>query len=277
MVEELVPVVLVIIILVAWIVILGPSLIKRRARRGGDQSISHFHYQLRVLEHAAPEPIVTPAYRLRAVDGTGSPTGITYPSNGAPPVLTVVGAKELPRPALAFLGDPEPSATGTASMPARSGSATVSAQMADRDSDEYDDIYEDAYADEYEDAHYRSASVRHGGPDPLARGVDAFARHQARRRRRDILVVLAGVFAATCLIGLITGAPFVWMLCVVDGLALSGYVALLVYLKRMAMERESKLHYLDPFADGRPVRTGSTPTYASGRYAHPSNGHAAAR
>ena len=71
--------VLVIIILVAWIVILGPSLIKRRARSGGDQSITHFHYQLRVLEHSAPEPLVAPAYRLRAVDGTGSPTGITYP------------------------------------------------------------------------------------------------------------------------------------------------------------------------------------------------------
>src|SRR5450631_1784659 len=101
------PVVVVIIIVAAWAVILGPSLFKRRARTGGDQSISHFHYQLRVLEQRAPEPIVAPAYRLRAVDGSGTPTSIHYPETGRPPVLTVVGAKELPRPALAFLGEPE--------------------------------------------------------------------------------------------------------------------------------------------------------------------------
>ena len=51
---------------------------------------------------------MAPAYRLRAVDGSGAPTTIHYPDDGRPPVLTVVGAKELPRPALAFLGDPEP-------------------------------------------------------------------------------------------------------------------------------------------------------------------------
>jgi len=125
-------VVLVIIILVAWIVILGPSLIKRRARSGGNQSISHFHYQLRILEHSAPEPIVAPAYRLRAVDGSGAPTGITYPDSGTRPVLTVVGAKELPRPALAFLGEPDPSvaaevgATDVRDEPASPSSARCS-------------------------------------------------------------------------------------------------------------------------------------------------------
>ena len=111
------PVVLVIIILVAWVVILGPSLLKRRARSGGDQSISHFHYQLRVLEQRAPEPIVAPAYRLRAVDGSGAPTTIVCPDTGRPPVLTVVGAKELPRPALAFLGEPESPAPGPTGDP----------------------------------------------------------------------------------------------------------------------------------------------------------------
>src|SRR5487761_2124380 len=105
--EELTPVVVVIVIVAAWVVILGPNLLKRRARSGGDQSISHFHYQLRVLEQRAPEQLVTPAYRLRAVDGTGTATTISYPDTGRPPVLTVVGASELPRPALAFLGEPE--------------------------------------------------------------------------------------------------------------------------------------------------------------------------
>ncbi len=78
------PVVVVIIIVAAWAVILGPSLFKRRARTGGDQSISHFHYQLRVLEQRAPEPIVAPAYRLRAVDGSGAPTSIHVPGDRPP-------------------------------------------------------------------------------------------------------------------------------------------------------------------------------------------------
>ena len=86
---------------------------------GGDQSITHFHHQLRILEHSAPEPIVAPAYRLRAVDGGGTPTGITYPGP-PPPKLTVVGAKELPRPALAFLGEPgDPAGTAPRRRPRR--------------------------------------------------------------------------------------------------------------------------------------------------------------
>lgn len=100
------PVILVIIIAVAWIAILAPNVMKRRARLGdGISSISHFHRQLRVLEHSAPEPIVAPAYRLRTVDsdGTAGPVAAVG-EDGAAPVLTVVGADQLPRPALAFLG-----------------------------------------------------------------------------------------------------------------------------------------------------------------------------
>ncbi|MGH9080265.1 MAG: hypothetical protein ACRDYE_09385, partial [Acidimicrobiales bacterium] len=102
----LMPVILVIIIAVAWIAILAPNMMKRRTRLGdGISSISHFHQQLRVLEHSAPEPIVAPAYRLRTVDGDA--TGTARPDHAdevAAPVLTVVGADQLPRPALAFLG-----------------------------------------------------------------------------------------------------------------------------------------------------------------------------
>ncbi len=100
------PVILVIIIAVAWIGILAPNVVKRRARLGdGISSISHFHHQLRVLEHSAPEPIVAPAYRLRTVDGDGTVGPVSGAGeDGATPVLTVVGADQLPRPALAFLG-----------------------------------------------------------------------------------------------------------------------------------------------------------------------------
>ena len=100
------PVVLVIIIVAAWVVILGPNVVKRRARGGGDQSITHFHYQLRVLEQRAPEPIVAPAYRLRAVDGSGTPTAIQYPDNGRPPVLT--GSARIARPVFASVSTNTP-------------------------------------------------------------------------------------------------------------------------------------------------------------------------
>src|ERR1700722_3225235 len=95
--EEKVPVILVIIMVVAWMVILGPSLLRRRARVGdGVSSISHFHRQLRVLEHSAPEPIVAPAYRLRAV-GSSAGAGAGSPVDGpeAAAVLTGVGGNDL--------------------------------------------------------------------------------------------------------------------------------------------------------------------------------------
>src|ERR1700680_4525087 len=99
------PVVLVIIIAVAWIVILGPNLLKRGRAADGISSISHFHHQWRVLEPSGPQPIVTPAYRLRGIDGSAVPAHDELARGVAPaPVPTVVGAAQLPRRALAFLG-----------------------------------------------------------------------------------------------------------------------------------------------------------------------------
>ena len=97
--------ILVIIIAAAWIVILAPSLMKRRSQSVGEiGSISHFHRQLRVLEHSGPEPIVAPAYRLRAVDG------------GAP-ATQVPGRPEAGRPR-ALGGRGQPTAPARAGLPA---------------------------------------------------------------------------------------------------------------------------------------------------------------
>lgn len=263
--------VLVIIILMAWVVILGPSLVKRRARSGGVQSITHFHYQLRVLEHSAPEPIVAPAYRLRAVDGSGVATGITYPDSGTPPVLTVVGAKQLPRPALAFLGDPVP------------GVPEAAAPVAGRS-----DVGQPSAAghDEVLATGPRRRAIEQWAPPPSVdldldldlpvRSPDAPARQLARRRRRDTLMVLAATLMVLLLLGAVTGSTAAWVLSLVAAGALAAYVALLVHLRRMAEEREAKLHYLDS-SDGRTGRPGGPPVYASGRYAHPSNQQAIAR
>jgi len=249
-------VVLVVVIALAWMVILGPGLMKRRSRSGdGISSISHFHHQLRVLEHSGARPIVRPAYRLH---GQPAPAGMDEgPSTrdfGPRPVLTVVGADQLPRPALAFLG-----------------------------------------ADPVEDASDRPARRRPepgmllpgtGGSAPAVAGIgpppgDPAARHLARRRRRDTLGILAMVFVTSGMLGLVPGARAVWSVTAVSGLALVAYVALLVHLRQKAGERERKLHYLEPgtaptAGGGGRGRAVPVPSYMSGRYAHPSNQAAAA-
>jgi len=85
------------------------------------------------------------------------------------------------------------------------------------------------------------------------------------------------VFVVTLLVAVVTGATAVWALCALDAVALGAYVVLLVHLRRMAVERERKLHYLEPREGARPGRSGGPATYVSGRYAHPSNQQAIAR
>jgi hypothetical protein len=238
-------VILVIIIAMAWMVILGPGLIKRRLRTGEIGSISHFHKQLRVLELSSSEPIVAPAYRLRSVEGsTGLTAGSERPGAPAPaPVLSVVGASQRPRPALAFLAE-GPGAPRTGGERFRSPGP-----MDLRD------------------------PMGTGGPMATGGAVDAAgakdrmalgdARYRVRKRRRDTLGVMAALFVGTLLIGFVPGAAPAWIVTALSGLALGAYVALLVHLRRGAEERDRKLHYLRPQGVGASVSLG-------GRYAHPS-------
>jgi hypothetical protein len=229
------PVILVIIIAVAWMVILGPSLMKRRSRSVGEiGSISHFHRQLRVLEHSGTPPIVTPAYRLRSVDDPGGP-GETPGQTPAVPILSVVGAAQLPRPALAFLGE-DPGKV--AAPPDRFETGTA-------------------------------------GP---VRSVAADDRFRVRKRRRDALAAMAAALVGTFLIGLVPGASAAWIVTVLCGVALAVYVALLVRVRRLAEERQRKLHYLQPAgsAGAAADHAAGFPLTRSGRYAHPSNQVAAA-
>jgi len=248
------PVVLAIIILLAWVVILGPSLMKRRSRLSdGGHSISHFHQQLKVLEHSAPEPIVAPAYRLRTVDDAGGPA-IHYPGADTPPVLTVVGAKQLPRPALAFLGESEP-------VPQRYVAAPPPARGM-----RFDDV----------------EGPRDWMPPqdraPFAvppRTPDLYARQVARRRRRDTLAVLCALFLVSLAVGFVPGATAAWIVTGLSGAAMAVYVTLLVRLRQQAEERERKLRYLSPRID-RDVQAGIRTGAEAGRYAHPSAGRAVA-
>jgi hypothetical protein len=251
--------ILVIIIAAAWIVILTPSLMKRRSQTVGEiGSISHFHRQLRVLEHSGPQPIVTPAYRLRSVDGSGvaKPNGSGYPEVAARPVLSVVGARQLPRPALAFLGE-EPdgvSAGGGDPRPVRT----------------FDDVGQSG--------RWPSLGSVDGGMSMPSRPSATDTRFLVRKRRRDTLGVMAAIFSGTILIGFVPGASAAWILTALSGVALAAYVTVLVQLRRTAEERERKLHYLRPEGLGEPGSNVRPPPVAmSGRYAHPSNQAVAAR
>lgn len=232
------PVILVIVIAVVWIAILTPNVMKRRARLGdGISSISLFHRQLHVLEHSAPDPIVAPAYRLTAVGdrpiGPASEHGEPPPA----PVLTVVGADQLPRPALAFLGrdaeQPEP-------QPERSP------------------------------APLPVATVPPLVPAVTAARTDVVARQLVRRRRRDVLGILTAVVVLTFLLGFLPGATLAWVVCALATAALGAYVALLVRLRKLADERVQKLRYLSD--ERAPVPAHSADRWspmAGGRAAHP--------
>jgi hypothetical protein len=261
-----VPVVLVVIIVVAWLAILGPNLVKRRSRAAGVTSVSHFRRSLRVLEHGAPESIVKPAFRLRAVGGPGqSQQGPSYPEVSAMPVLTVVGADKLPRPALAFLGeDPPPVDLGRDDAVDRTGVIR------------FDDL------DQSDSRGDRSPVLRTPHelpPDIPGLGGDVRVRREARQRRRATLGVLASVFFLTLMIGFVPGAGAAWIVSIISGLALAAYVVMLVQLRRAAEERERKLSYLHPGSTPvvHPIGVAGVPVYMSGRYAHPSNQAAVAR
>ncbi len=246
--------ILVVILVVAWMVILGPTVLRRRSDHGdGVNSITHFHRQLRVLEHSGAKPIVLPAYRLHSTEANAVSSGTRYPDVASVPVLTVVGADRLPRPALAFLGDDPTPGAGTA-----------------RDEWTVDQA------------------------DPLAtyRPVDPELRRLARRRRRDTLMVLMLTTVLTFLVGFIPGAGVAWVISLISGVSLAAYVAMLIHMRSLAQERERKLHYLQPSKTLPPDRAdldgyGGLPghpevtsqedlaAYEASRYAHPARQAAA--
>jgi len=236
--------VFVVVVAAAWMVILGPNLVKRRSRLGGAGSISHFHRQQHALKQATPSPIVSPAYRLRPAPLAGNPEPAPrYPDVATVPVLTVEGADRLPRPALAFLGD-QPG---------------------------------------WRDAAPAAWSEDGIGSD-LARHERHLRRQVCRRRRETLAtltIVFALSALVGCIPGanaaLVVAAFFgavlalyVTALIRVRHASVEGGVS---------MSRGATVHALDPAARSRatPIGAVGVPVYMSGRFAHPSNQAVAVR
>lgn len=66
----------------------------------------------------------------------------------------------------------------------------------------------------------------------------------SRKRRRDILVGLLWAMGITLFVGLIPVFRFVLLLHVVADLLFAAYVALLVHMRRLSLERDEKVHRL---------------------------------
>ncbi len=213
-------------LVVVWLVVLGPSVLRRvRDRRETEvESVGTFHRELRILEHASP-PLVPPAYRLRGSAGSGP----SAPALRAKPVLRLVNGEPLPPPALAFLGkDP-------GSRPAGTGDVGLGDVGTGGD---------------------RVAGPDHGleGTRPLPAGHrpqprrEPEVRRLVRQRRRDTLVILLVVTVLSMIAGAL-GLGGAWFLALVAGLSAVAYVWLLVNLRARADERERKLRYLEHDAE----------------------------
>jgi hypothetical protein len=66
-----------------------------------------------------------------------------------------------------------------------------------------------------------------------------------RRRRRDVLFGLGGLFAFSLLLTLLAPSIVTAFAALITAGLLGGYIYLLVQIERVAAERRVKVHYLD--------------------------------
>ena len=179
-----------------WVVVLGPSLLRRRAEARSTDSIGTFHRQLGVLQRAGPS-LVPAAHRLETCRPSPAP------------------------------------ATGLPFVSSRGGHVAVRQDAA---------------------GHRGEVS----GPGSTHRRPDPYFRAGACKRRRDVLVGLAGTVAGTAILG--AALPPLLIVSAIAVACLGGYVALLVHMRRLALERQTKLRFLPQHA---PVASSSVRAVAA--------------
>lgn len=77
-----------------------------------------------------------------------------------------------------------------------------------------------------------------------ARRPDPYFRAETCRRRRQVVVSLLGLLVGTGLLGAVPALRPALFVTIAGAVLLAAYMGLIVYLRTLALERESKLRYL---------------------------------
>jgi hypothetical protein len=97
------------------------------------------------------------------------------------------------------------------------------------------------------DSSSSGSAAQRTAPSQAARRPDPYFRPDACRRRRNTLAGLLAVLIGTGLLGVVPALRPALVVTVIGAVLVAGYLALLVYLRTLALEREVKLRYLpDP-------------------------------
>ena len=220
--------IIVLILVVLWGVVLGPSIVRRIRSKDNDRSITSFHRSLDYLERSGPK-VIEPAYRLQGSDG---------PVLETPTVSRIQAMPRIAQPTLVLLG-PQGS-EGEESMNNR--------QTDYYEEDDYryqDDAYSETYDDGYD--HYEDAPESRFGLG-LSLPAVVLTRREAALRRRNILAGLVASVVITALLGLFMS--FFFDLTVIAVIALGIYIGLMAYAAKSGMfgEKGYERHVARGFA-----------------------------
>jgi hypothetical protein len=230
---------MIVLILVAlWAVVLAPALLKKWLDRRSTVSIDTFHQQLHLLERAGPK-LVDPAYRLETVQ---SSAGMAVGESGFPAV-----SSRPSRPNLVLLEPVSDADTGPG--------------------------VGDEVVDTFSGEHFRRVGTPTTDDEPSRRlaaaRIEDLRRHQAQRRRRDLLLGLATTLVITGLLGL--AVPMFWVLTGLAAVALGGYIGLAAYAQLLEEERRPRAAgrngRMSRSAPGGPPSGGAWPPVTDGGWA----------
>ncbi len=189
------------ILVVLWIVVLAPGLIKRHFENRSTESIESFHERLHLLERTGPK-LVAPAYRLQTAQASTAPTP---GASGYPAISSMPG-----RPNLVLL-EPVDECGG--------------------------DVVEDRAGAHYQ----RIPQVFSPQPDTNRRlqVEEQRRRHEevARQRRRDLVLGLVATVVVTGLLGIVGSLHPLWIVTAISVAALVGYVGLVAYAQTLTVDR----------------------------------------
>jgi hypothetical protein len=204
-----------------WAAFLLPSVLRRHFSKASIESVDTFHHALAALDHSEPASIHPSEAVVEEVPHSLLPPIVPVhprPTVGTIPRLVVLRADGTPVPL------PEPAAT-----PIDTEGSVVGAGRR-------------PYTDD------------HGSPRTVSAEDPARARvRTARRRRRDILLILVGVTSGTGLLGMIGPLEVLWAITLLGGLSTVAFVALAVRSQLLEEERRQKLRYFPSGTRGRLV------------------------